>query len=739
MNTVTERELERSEFMAHEPEPATLDLVRYWRAVNRNKLRIAALLAAVALLATQFAFSLKPVYRSTATMLIEQTRQKVVSNDELFAAISGSTRDYFMTQFEILKSRDLAEKLVKRSKLAQHPGFNTPASPPWYASLLPEGLVSRKAAPKPSQEELEQSVVNQIVNGLSVQPVRNTQLVKLSFDSHDPELAAMIPNMLASIYITADLEARAEATRRAMSFLTEQSASLKTKLGQAEQALQDFREREKIIDAKNVSLSGASRQLEELTTALVEARRKRADAETLAAQVNAAVQSKSSDALENLPAIQRQPLVQKYKEAEADAERKMNEAARRYGPDHPRMVSAAVDLKTAQENLRRQINAAVQSVAKDLDAAKASEASIERALEQSKADIQGFNRKEFQLAALDREVQTNRQLYDLFLQRSKETNIGDMQSTIARVIDPALVPTTPSGPNKRGIVMTAMLVALAFAVAMALLLERLDNTVNTSHAVEQRLEVAAIGVLPRSIAEGNRMLERMFLEDSQNAFCEAVRTIRSGVLLSGLDSPQKTILLTSSVPEEGKTTVASNLAFALSHIKNTLLIDADMRRPKIGGILSAGDSHFGLSELVAGVVPVEKCIHPIAGSALHVLPSGKVPPNPLELLSSHSFTAAMATLKQQFEVIVIDSPPVQLVSDALVLSQLATAVLYVVKADDTPYPLARQGLNRLRRANASVLGVILNQLDLDKADRYYGEYSGQGGRYSKKYGYYTKP
>jgi capsular exopolysaccharide synthesis family protein len=739
MNTVTDPSLEPLGFAPHEPEPEALDLVRYWRAVNRNKWRIAALVAAITLLTVQYAFSLKPIYRATAVILIEQTRQRVVSTDELFAAISGSSRDYFLTQSEILKSRDLAEKLVKRMKLVQHPGFNPPAPPPpWYSSLLPEGLVTRKAAEKPNLEMREQGLIDEIAGGISVQPVRNTQLVRLTFESQDPELAASVPNMLASVYITADLEARTESTRRAMSFLTEQSANLKTKLGLAEQALQEYREREKIIDAKNVSMSGASRQLEDLTTSLVEARRKRADAETLQAQVSAAVQSKSAEAVETLPVVQRHPQVQKYKEAEAEAERKLNEASKRYGPEHARMLSATVELKAAQEALRRQINVVVQSVPKELEAARASESAIERALEKAKGDIQGFNRKEFQLAALEREVQTSRQLYDLFLQRSKETNIGDMQSTIARVIDPALVPGAPAGPNKRGVVMTAAFFALLFAVAMALLLERLDNTVKTSHAVEQRLETAAVGVLQSAATESGAPLERLFLDDNQNAFCEAIRTIRSGVLLSGLDSPQKTVLLTSSVPEEGKTTVAANLAFALSQVKKTLLVDADMRRPKIGRILNPDADQLGLSELVAGVAPMDKCIHAIPGSSLKLLPSGKVPPNPLELLSSHSFAATVEKLKQEFEVIVFDSPPVQLVSDALVLAQVATAVLYVVKADATPYPLARQGLKRLRRANAPLLGVILNQLDLDKADRYYGEYSGHGSRYYKKYGYYGK-
>ena len=440
MNGIAERSMGPLGFIAQEPESEALDLVRYWRAINRNKWRIAALVAAVVLLATQYAFSLQPVYRASATMLVEQTRQKVTSTEEIYAAISGSTRDYFLTQFEILKSRGLAEKLVKRMKLAEHPAFNAPAPPQaWYSTLLPEGLVTRKADALPNPGAIEQQVINTIVAGISVQPVRNTQLVRLSFDSPDPELAASVPNMLASVYITADLEARTEATRRAMSFLTEQSATLKTKLGQAEQALQEFREREKIVDAKNVSLSGASRQLEDLTTAMVEARRKRADAEAMQAQVAAALQSKTTEAVDTLPAVQRNPQVQKYKEAETEAERRLNEASKRYGAEHPRMQAATVELKAAQDALRRQINAVVQSVPKDLEAAKAGEAAIERALNLAKTDVQGFNRKEFQLAALEREVQTSRQLYDVFLQRSKETNIGDMQSTIAGSMTRAIV------------------------------------------------------------------------------------------------------------------------------------------------------------------------------------------------------------------------------------------------------------------------------------------------------------
>ena len=212
----------------------------------------------------------------------------------------------------------------------------------------------------------------------------------------------------------------------------------------------------------------------------------------------------------------------------------------------------------------------------------------------------------------------------------------------------------------------------------------------------------------------------------------------AATLLAGIDSPQKVVLLTSSLPEEGKTTVACNLAFAFSQIKKTLFVEADMRRPKIARVLGADAQRAGLSELVAGSALLDECVYPADNSNLWVLQSGRVPLNPLELISSHRFAEVMAALKKAFDVIIIDSPPLQVVSDALVLSQYATSILYVVKADSTPYPLARHGLTQIKRVNEPALvglGAVLNQLDIDKANKYYGEYRGYGGRYHRKYGY----
>jgi len=738
MNRMSNRDLQPPPFTPIEGEPPPPDVVRYLRTLNRYKWGILMVVVAVGMLAAMYASSLRPIYRSTATVMVEMGKPKVVTNQELYESFVGTTRDYFLTQFEIIKSRDLAERLVRTMQLIKNPEYDPRQRPkPWYAEWVPAQFLAHAPVKLPSDEELVESVTSQVMGGIKLEPVRNTQLVKLSFESHDPVLAERVPNTLAMIYIISDLEARGETTRRSMAFLKDQAVELKDKLDQSERALQDFRERERIVVAKGVAVSGAIRQLEELESALDDARKKRQDAEARVHQINAARQGQPAVALDSLSVVQNNPVVARFKEAEAEAERRVSEASKRYGPEHPKMVSAQSDLKASRDNLRRQVATVVDGVTKDYQVAKSNETSLERALARAKTDTQDYNRKEFTLARLEREVASNRQLYDLFTQRAKETNTGDVPSAIARVIDPAQLPKSPSGPNKRNIVGIAMLVALAIAVSIALLLEQLDVTVKTSHEVESKLEVKAVGVLARMRQKQGKAIERLFVDDNHSAFAEGIRSIRSDLLLSGIDSPQKVVLLTSSLPAEGKTTVACNLAFAFSQIKKTLLVEADMRRPKIAKVLGGDRQRAGLSELVAGSAPLDECVYPADDSNLWVLQSGRVPLNPLELISSQRFAEVMQTLKQAFDVIILDSPPLQVVSDALVLSQFATSILYVVKADSTPYPLARHGLTQMRRINEPALvglGAVLNQLDVDKASKYYGEYRAYGGRYYRTYG-----
>ncbi len=725
--------------MAHpEPEGETLDLVEYWRSITKRKWSILGLVTLVALITTLVVFSLKPLYRATATVMIEQSKSKVVSIEEVYNAMGGGNREYYQTQVEIIKSRELARKVVERLKLTTHPEYDPrQATNDGMKAWLPMNWF--KSNEPMTEEQVQKNVIRAFINDLQVQPVRNSQLVQISFTANDKELAALVPNTLADVFIENDLESKVKMTQKASAWLTGQMGELRAKLEGSERSLQDYRERERILDVKGVALSGAAKALEEATSGLVSARTKRAEAESLFNQVQAAHQGKSGINVDSIPAVLRHPTVQKMKEMEAEAEKKLADASKRYGPEHPKMVQASSELNSARDNTKRQMETVMAGVAKEYEIARANEQAIANALGQSKSEIQGINRKEFQLGVLEREAQANRQLYDMFLNRFKETNISaDLQSTVARVVDPSIVPGSAYAPKKSQIVSIAAAVALIIGMMLSLLLDRINNTVNTAGEVESRLGVPMLGYLQKMDAGAKKSMkiEMAFLSDSQSLFSESIRTIRTSVLMSALDVQRKVILITSSVPEEGKTTVSFNLACALAQVKRVLLVDADMRRPKINRVIGIAKDAKGLSHLVAGVAQVSECIVKHEQGGFHILTAGFVPPNPLEMLSSAKFSEVIAKLKEAFDVVLIDSPPVQLVSDAVVLSQLADTVLYVVKADSTPYPLARGGIRRLVMANAPILGVVLNQLDLERAEKYYGEYSGYG-KYRGYKGYYA--
>ena len=737
MNDLTLQErLQQADELAPKKIEDTLDLVEYWRAISKRRWSILGLTVVVAILSLLIANNIRPIYRATATLLIEQGKSKVVSIEEIYNQ-GLIQREYYQTQVEILKSEELARKVVRKLNLATHPDFDVRQVPPTLYNRIMGTAVADPS--QLSEEEVVKYAVGMFKRSLQVQLVRNSQLATINFATFDKELAARVPNTLAETFIENDLDSRMAMTQKASEWLRERMGELRSKVDASEKALQDYRDRERILDAKGLALSGASRQLEELTRSLIEARQKRAEAEAAYSLVQQIKTGRSQASYDSVPVVLKSPLVAQMKVAEADAERRLNDAAKRYGPEHPKMIQAKSELDSARENTRRQVDVVVGGLAKELEQARANESAVERALGQSKSDIQGMNRKEFQLGVLEREVQQNRNLYDMFVNRLKETNAtGDLQTTIARVIDPATVPSGPFAPDKKQIVTITALVTLVVAALMALLLDRLTNALNSTSDVEGRLGVPALGVLQKikGFTKKGFVSELAFFNDTQSTFAEAVRTVRTSVLMSSLDDPHKVVVITSSVPEEGKTTLSFNLACALGQVKKVLLVDGDLRRPKIGKLVGRDSKLPGLADLVAGHAQVSQCVFFDERAGIHLLPAGTVPPNPLELLSSKRFEDVVTKLKGAFDIVLIDSAPLQLVSDAQVLSQFASSVIYVVKADATPYQVAQNGLKKLRRVNAPILGVVLNQLDLEKAEKYYGEYSGyKSYRGYKKYGY----
>ncbi|MGH9959745.1 MAG: GumC family protein, partial [Pyrinomonadaceae bacterium] len=473
--------------------------------------------------------------------------------------------------------------------------------------------------------------------------------------------------------------------------INQQLAELKSKLGASEMALQDYREREGMLDSKSTLLGGAGSQLDALTQRLVDARVRRSEAEQAYKQVKAGEATNH----ESLPAVVKNVSVQRAKEVEVEAEKKVAEASQRYGPDHPNLVAANSDLSAAQANTRRQIHNLVASVAKEYKAARATEKTLEEALAQSKGTIQSLNRKEIQLGALEREATTNRELYQAFLSRSRETSATKAaQASNARIVDPAVRTLLPSWPKKPRVVTISAVLSLLLGMVGSLLLKTLNNTVKTSGEVEGKLHqpfLAAVPLLPR---KEKKNFARKALNRSHDLFAESIRTASIGVVLSALDTPRKIVVVTSSAPEDGKSTFAINLAFSLAKAKRVILIEGDMRRPCFAKVFNLPREQKGLSQLIAGACTFDECLHRIDGTDLHVISAGLIPPNPVDLLLSQKFRDVLAMLRDCCDMVIIDTPPVQLFSDALVIGSLSTGLIYVVKADETPVPSARAGLKR---------------------------------------------
>jgi succinoglycan biosynthesis transport protein ExoP len=725
--------------------PGQLAVSTAWRAVRRRWGRILALALAVGILAALIASALEPVYRSTVALLVDpQARGIGVGQDDRgghwLAQWSGDR--YLRTQTMLIRSQALAQQVAERLDLWGQPGLDPRRKAPSRAPLelnpaswLPSWLPTPKSESL-SEAQTRQAVVEALTRSVDAEAVPDSQILRISFDARDPELAARVATAYADAYIELGLETRLETIKKAATWLGGRLDGLREKLEASESALQHYRESEGLVDTDG-GPNLAEKELSEVSGRLVESRARCEDLDREYAQASKAADLDGSE-LAAHPLVARNPVLQTLKADEVQAERNVAELGKRYGDLHPKMLAARSDLETLKAKMRAEIDSTIQGVKTERDTACSRADQIQRDFDQAKSKVQEVKRKESRLRALRRDVETDRQLYELFLARFKEADQGtDLESTNARVIDPARVSGSPVSPRRTEVVGAAVLGALVLGVLLALLEDRLDNTLKTAEDLEAWTGLPTLGAVP--LRQGRRRVpaERCFLEAPKSDFAEAIRTVRTAVVLSGLDEPHRVVLVTSTVPGEGKTTVAINLALAMSQVERVLLLDADPRRASIGAKLGLPADSPGLSALVAGTAPLEDCIQRLEGAELDVLPAGVLPANPLELLTSHRFAETLAELKGRYDRVVLDSAPAQAVSDALVLSRLCDAVILVVKADSAPRDLVQLAVKRLRRVDAPLIGTVLGHFDSAKAARYAQHAHGRWGRYLYAYGGYS--
>ena len=706
--------------LAQGASPALLEV---WCAVVFRKWWILGVAAAITAIVMIGSTKLVPQYKSTAMVLFEQGgKSRVVSIEEVYGGL-GANRESSTNQLEFLKSRDVSIRVIRKLGLIRHADFD-PTQPGILAPAgdLLRGFGMLSAMTKLDNEQIEGIVLDRFQRRLTVEPVRLSQLVRITFESSDRQLAASVANELAAAYIQADLDARFAVTQQANEWLNSRLSFLKSKLDGAESALQSYREKQGLVDTKSIAQGGTGKQLEELNQRLVEARVRRTVAEQAYNQARPGAPN-----LGQVPAIISHPAVQRARGAEIEAERRFNEIATRFGPAYPAYRTAEQELRVAKETSEREIESVAASIRKEFEAARASEASLEQTLARTRGSVQEINRKEIQQSTFEREVDVNKQLYQMFLSRQRETSAAaDFQISSARVIDPAVPPLFPVSPNVPLVGAAALVLSLLLSSAFVAVRHRMDDTIKRADDLEERLGVPLIAAVPKLAARDEAGSHKVMLTAPGSQFSESIRTIASGVQLASLDSVNKVVLVTSAIPGEGKSTVSCNLALMQARLRKTLIIEADLRRPVTAKRLGLPAGLPGLAEFVSGARPLNECVHQLPDTRLWVMPSGQHVPNAAELFATVAFRDALQTVGTQFEHVIIDSAPVRPVSDAQLLSPYVTGVVFVVAADMTPAPLIRMALKRLNDAGARVFGVVLNRYDVERAEKYYGDYSSYG-------------
>lgn len=709
-----------------------IDLRHTFHVLLRAKWRILLFTLFTCTLAVFVLLNMAPVYRATSTMLLEAQQARAIKIEEVYG-FNSAQQEYYLTQFELLKSRTIAEQVFDRFNVSQHPEY-TPK--PGLLDGIKELLFFLPSSDDAVDPEYaaflaRKAQLDKFVSNIEIEPVRRTQLVRLRFSSEDPKLAQDVANALGEAYINNQLDARFGITQKANSWLGGRVGELLARLEESEARLERFKAQNNLVDVAGVTALD-QRELENLNEQLGVARAKKAETDAFLNLVRRFGRSDISR-LENLSEITSHPSVQAVKREVLISERKVIELSKVFGPRHPRMLAAQAELSTVQESLRQQIIQLIDGVEKEAEASTQRLAALEERFEQVRGRFSGLGTLESDYRRLEREVETNRRLYDSFMSRQKETEVtGDFDAPIARFTDLAQLPTIPEKPKKKLILVLVFVASLGLGMVFALLHDALNDTIKSSHDVEKNLKQRSLGFFPRApkkLKEADRV--RLFFNPEQRAFRESVGNIRTGLSLLAINRPLQVVMVTSSFPGEGKTFSSLNIGFAFGALERVLVIDADMRKPTVAEKLGLPAYQEGLSNILAGNIKFADCVVHDEQGKVDILTAGSIPLNPLELLAGDKLSELIADLRQHYDKIIIDTPPVQAVSDALQIAPLTDAVLLVVKADQTRSTAVHNSIGKINQAHAQLFGVILNQMDMNKMAAYYGNYSNYGN-----YGYY---
>jgi capsular exopolysaccharide synthesis family protein len=698
----------------------------FWRVLVKRRWTVLTCFFVTVITVATATFVQQPIYKAPATIKIDKAEPKVLKFEGVAPPIETQADDYYQTQYKLLTSYSLAERVVKALKLDSHPEFSGmdkrgPFSQAWaWVADLSTTMRPRPSGQRPVGDATttESPMVKSFLTNLEIEAVKGTRLVKISFLSPSAEFSALAANALAEGFIEQSIEQRLGATKYAGDFLAKQIQEVRAKLESSDERLQKFAKEKQylVLDEKQEQ---TTKQLSLLTDALMKARSERLAKEALYRQTQ-------GNDFQSIPSVLESPLIVELKKEHYRLQAEYSKLSETFLPDYPRMMALKKNIDEVKARLDAEVRRVIAGIQSAHEAALKLEQLLQRSVDKQKQIALKSNEDSIEYNILKREVDINRELYASLLQRMKETAVSaGLDSTNIQVTDRARVPISPDRPKKVLNILLGVVVGLTMSVGLAFFSEYLDNTVNTVEEVEYAFGIPLLGVVPRlSFAEGKKRLRGANGIDGEGPFAsmthrdhtpllgEAIRSIRTSVLFSLPETPPKLLLVTSPQPGDGKTGVSINLAVALSQLGGSvLLIDADMRHPNCHRILGQGRVP-GLSNFLVGDEELGAVIKATRIPKLYLMPVGQLPLNPSELLGSERMKFALAILCHQFKHVIIDSPPVLEFTDSVILSTMAQGVMLIMRGGKTSRDAAQRAITMLERVNAKIVGVVLNNVDL---------------------------
>lgn len=726
-----------------------LDIRQVLLTLWRRKYVIFGITTLITIIAVLVVFQLSPKYTASVQTMIDTRQNNVTDIQSVMSGIS-SDMSAVLSEVEVIQSRSLLERVVSKLRLDLDPEFNVmlQQQPAWKEYfqletyiplnwLINLGLKKPKVV-LPAQEEKEivtSNVVSAIQGSLGVSPIRRSLVIDISFISNDPRKSALIANTIADLYIVDQLESKFEATQRATSWLSDRLTTLKDKVETAERAVEAYRT--SVADQVGQRTDMTTQQISELNTQVILSQTQRAEAKARLEQVERLLNAGGAD-LASSSEVLSSPLIQRLRSQEAEVIRKVSELESRYGVRHPSMIKAKNELRDLRLSIEGEVKKIAQSLRNEMRVASARETTLQQNLTRLEGRNAVQNKASIRLRELEREAQSNRVLYENFLNRFKETSSQDnLQQADARIISRADVPTLPTYPKKKLIVMVAFMGGLFASIVLVFLLERLQNTFRSTEDLEAETGISVLGIVPQvSNLLGRSSVAKMIVEKPTSSAAESIRNLQTSIRLSDVDNPPKIVSISSSTPSEGKSTVALWLAqlTAMSG-KRVLLIDCDLRRPSVHRSLKLSNDLVTLVDVLANTAKMEEAIQKIPETGLYVIVAEDAGANAMDLLSSKHMSSLLKAVREHFDLIVLDAPPILAVADARVIGRLADKVVYVVKWNETPRGLVRSGLKVALEADIDLAGIVLTQVNTKKHASY--GYHDYGYYYGKYKGYYS--